>query len=122
MSTTLFIMYVNDLLPNVPNTEIVAFADDNTLIMAAPDVKTLATLAQSEFPAVTHYMYDNRLALHPTKTKYMLLRRATYPRFHCKSAERPLPRQPRSGRWESSYKQDLSTLHQWGSASKACIL
>ena len=74
LSTTLFIMYVNDLLPNVPNTEIVAFADDNTLIMAAPDVKTLATLAQSEFPAVTHYMYDNRLALHPTKTKYMLLR------------------------------------------------
>ena len=73
LSTTLFIMYVNDLFQTTHNTNIVAFADDNTLILAANDPRALLALAKADFSCVTDYMLENRLALHPTKTKYMIL-------------------------------------------------
>ena len=79
LSTTLWLMYVNDLFRAVQHSNIVAFADDNTIILAADNATALATLARAEFHCVTEYMLANRLALHPTKTKYMIVNAPTLP-------------------------------------------
>ena len=76
LSTTFFLIYINDILKTVPSSKVYTYADDTTLIVTAPTLQTLQTLAQSELSSLINYFYSNNLVPNATKTVYSLF----YPR------------------------------------------
>ena len=49
------------------------FVDDTTLVASSNDIDELYAFVNSEFHKIATYFRLNKLALHPEKTKYMLL-------------------------------------------------
>jgi hypothetical protein len=76
LSTTFFLLYINDILHTVPNSKVYTYADDTTLIITAATLQALETLAQSELSNLISYFHDNNLVPNPTKTVYSIF----YPR------------------------------------------
>jgi hypothetical protein len=76
LSTTLFLLYINDIIKTVPKSTVYTYADDTTLIVTAPTVKELQTLAQSELSNLISYFHANNLVPNATKTQYTVF----YPR------------------------------------------
>ncbi len=66
----LFLLYINDL-SNFTNLTPFLFAVDTTLLNADDNLNELFTRTNSEFNMVTSYFRLNKLALHPTKTKFV---------------------------------------------------
>ena len=48
LSTTFFLLYINDIIKTVPDSTVYTYADDTTLIISARTHQALQTLAQSE--------------------------------------------------------------------------
>jgi Reverse transcriptase (RNA-dependent DNA polymerase)/Endonuclease/Exonuclease/phosphatase family len=67
----LFLIYINDL-PNCSEFLSLLFADDTTLLLSHSDLDTLIVMVNLEFRKVVHFFRINKLALHPSKTKFML--------------------------------------------------
>jgi Reverse transcriptase (RNA-dependent DNA polymerase) len=67
----LFLIYINDL-PNCSEFLTLLFADDTTLLLSHSDIDILIQLVNIEFRKVVNFFRCHKLALHPSKTKFML--------------------------------------------------
>jgi hypothetical protein len=70
LSTTLFLLYINDIINTTPKSKVYTYADDTTLVITADSVHNLQTLAQSELNNLINYFHSNNLVPNPTKTNY----------------------------------------------------
>ena len=71
MGSTLFLLYINDLFPELPAGSVIAYADDVTLV--ASDVSaTAATAALQRFlDIVSVWSTNNCLRLNPSKCTFV---------------------------------------------------
>ena len=70
LSTTLFLLYINNIIKTVPDSTVYTYADDTTLIITAPTAQDLQTLAQTDLDNLIRYFHENNLVPNPTKTTY----------------------------------------------------
>ena len=70
LSTTLFLIYNNNIIKAVPASKVYTYADDTTLVITARTVRELQALAQSELNDLINYFYDNNLVPNATKTNF----------------------------------------------------
>jgi len=73
LSTTLFLLYINNILQAVPNSKVYTYADDTTLIITADTPEELEILAQSELNNLISYFHSNNLVPNKTKTIYSVM-------------------------------------------------
>jgi len=67
----LFLIYINDL-PLCSEFITLLFADDTTLILSHDNFDFLVEWANAELEKIAYYFRLNKLALHPSKTKFMI--------------------------------------------------
>lgn len=67
----LFLLYINDL-PLASKLICFLFADDTTLLASGTDIDELFNFVNTEFHKIAYYFRINKLALHPTKTQYII--------------------------------------------------
>ena len=72
LSTTLFLLYINNIVKTVPNSTVYTYADDTTLIITAKTMTDLQTLSQTELNSLIKYFHTNNLVPNPTKTQYTI--------------------------------------------------
>jgi hypothetical protein len=72
LSTTFFLLYINEIIRAVPNSKVYTYADDTTLIITAATPHDLEILAQSELSSLISYFHNNNLVPNPTKTVYSI--------------------------------------------------
>ena len=72
LSTTFFLLYINNIIHTVPNSKVYTYADDTTLIITADTMQDLEKIAQSELNNLIHYFHRNNLVPNPTKTNYTI--------------------------------------------------
>ena len=72
LSTTFFLLYINEIVRTVPQSTVYTYADDTTLIITAGTVEQLQKLAQTELNNLIRYFHTNNLVPNPTKTNYSL--------------------------------------------------
>ncbi len=68
----LFILYINDL-PQSSDLFSVLFADDTSLYATSDNIDELITFVNQQFHKVCTYFRQNKLSLHPDKTKFLLI-------------------------------------------------
>ena len=68
----LFVLYINDL-PNCSELYSILFADDTALLIEDSDPQKLIERANKEFYKVCTFFRENKLSLHPDKTKYIII-------------------------------------------------
>jgi len=66
----LFLIYINDL-PSSSSLFTLLFADDTTLMDSDDNLDRLFDRVNLEFRKIINYFRDNRLSLHPGKTKFV---------------------------------------------------
>ena len=76
LSTTFFLLYINDIIKTTPRSKVYTYADDTTLVVTAATIQDLQQLAQSELASLINYFHINNLVPNPTKTNYTIF----YPR------------------------------------------
>jgi hypothetical protein len=67
----LFLIYINDL-PLATLLYPLLFADDTTLLASGPDIDNLFDFVNSELKKIAYFFRQNKLALHPNKTNFIL--------------------------------------------------
>ena len=67
----LFLIYINDL-PLCSKFLSLLFADDTTLLMSHENINILMQQANIEFQKIITFFRSLKLALHPSKTKFMI--------------------------------------------------
>lgn len=72
LSTTLFLLYINNIIHTVPNSKVYTYADDTTLIITADNTQDLQALAQTELEHLIQYFHGNNLVPNSKKTIYTL--------------------------------------------------
>ena len=72
LSTTFFILYINNILNTTTSSNTYIYADDITLIITAETPQELQQLAQTELNKLIKYFYINDLVPNPTKTTYTI--------------------------------------------------
>ena len=72
LSTTFFLLYINDIIKTVPLSTVYTYADDTTLIISSTTPAALQLLAQSELTSLIQYFHDNNLVPNPSKTQYSI--------------------------------------------------
>jgi hypothetical protein len=77
LSTTLFLLYINNITKTVPNSTVYTYADDTTLLITADSIEDLQKHAQNELDNLIKYFHLNNLVPNPTKTVYTLFHPAT---------------------------------------------
>ena len=70
LSTTFFLLYINDIIQTVPSSTVYTYADDTTLIISAATTHDLETLANSELANLITYFYQNNLVPNTQKTVF----------------------------------------------------
>jgi hypothetical protein len=70
LSTTFFLLYINNIIRTVPKSRVFTYADDTTLIVTTETEQELNTLAQSELKNLVNYFHRNNLVPNPTKTQF----------------------------------------------------
>jgi len=73
----LFILYINDLSTSSLMLSLL-FADDTALLLENENITDLITSANIEFKKICTYFRENKLSLHPDKTKYILISNSNY--------------------------------------------
>jgi hypothetical protein len=76
LSTTFFLLYINNIIQTVPRSKVYTYADDTTLLITAGSVSELTALAQSELTHLISYFHSNNLVPNATKTNFSVF----YPR------------------------------------------
>ena len=79
LSTTLFLLYTNNISTTSPHGAIYTYADDTTIIISAPTTEILQQHAQETLNNLTTYLFNNNLIPNPTKTTYTLFYPKTPP-------------------------------------------
>jgi hypothetical protein len=72
LSTTFFLLYINDIIKTTPKSKVYTYADDTTLIITAKNMQDLQQLAQSELNNLISYFHINNLVPNPDKTVYTI--------------------------------------------------
>ena len=72
LSTTFFLLYINNIIQTVPSSKVYTYADDTTLIVTTSTERELTALAQSELSSLLRYFHRNNLVPNPTKTTFSL--------------------------------------------------
>ena len=72
----LFILYINDLSTSSLMLSLL-FADDTALLLENENITDLITSANIEFKKICTYFRENKLSLHPDKTKYIFFNKMT---------------------------------------------
>jgi hypothetical protein len=67
----LFLLYINDL-PNASEFLSLLYADDTTFLVESDNIDNLYRLANEQMYKAEAWFLDNRMTLHPSKTRYML--------------------------------------------------
>jgi hypothetical protein len=67
----LFLLYINDL-PEASSLLTSLFADDTKLLASGPDINELTAFVNSEFQKIVQFFKTHKLALHPSKTQFLL--------------------------------------------------
>ena len=67
----LFNVYINDLINYIDGGDIVAFADDTSLIISSPDIATLKTATQRAISQLHNWCTINYMEINKSKTKCM---------------------------------------------------
>jgi hypothetical protein len=70
LSTTLFIMYINDVYSATQHSTIYTYADDLTLITTADSTEQLQKNAQADINNILQYLYRNNLVPNASKTTF----------------------------------------------------
>jgi hypothetical protein len=70
LSTTFFLLYINNIISTVPNSKVFTYADDTTLVITTETEQELNTLATSELRNLLKYFHQNNLVPNPTKTQF----------------------------------------------------
>ena len=68
LSTTLFLLYINNIIKTVPKSTVYTYADDTTLIITANNEHELQQLAQTDLNNLIKYFHTNNLVPNNTKT------------------------------------------------------
>jgi hypothetical protein len=72
----LFLIYINDLLVAFSLLSSL-FADDTKLFASGPDIHALTAFVNEEFQKVVQYLRFHKMALHPSKTQFLLFSNST---------------------------------------------
>jgi len=72
LSTTFFLLYINDIIKTVTKSTVYTYADDTTLIITSKNITDLQQLAQTELTNLIQYFHSNNLVPNPTKTNYTI--------------------------------------------------
>jgi len=67
----LFLIYINDL-PLASKFLSLLFADDTTLLLTSDSLQDLENQANQQFYVICEFFRTNKLALHPSKTNYIV--------------------------------------------------
>ncbi len=67
----LFLIYINDL-PCSTLLKTFLFADDTNLLAAGENIAELYQFVNTEFRKVVEFLFKNKLAIHPIKTKFII--------------------------------------------------
>lgn len=70
LSTTFFLLYINNIIRTVPKSRVFTYADDTTLVVTTETEQELNALAQSELKSLINYFHRNNLVPNPTKTQF----------------------------------------------------
>ena len=74
LSPTLFNLYMHDIpTPTTPNTNIMSYADDLTILSQHPKYETAAAQLQTYIHTLEHWLSQNRLKVSTTKSTLTLL-------------------------------------------------
>jgi hypothetical protein len=69
LSTTFFLLYINDII-NTVQSKVYTYADDTTLVITAANKTELQELAQKDINSIIHYFHANNLVPNAKKTNY----------------------------------------------------
>ena len=72
LSTTFFLLYINDII-NTVQSKVYTYADDTTLVITAANKTELQELAQKDINSIIHYFHANNLVPNAKKTNYTTL-------------------------------------------------
>jgi sarcosine oxidase/L-pipecolate oxidase len=72
LSTTLFLLYINNIIHTVPNSKVYTYADDTTLVITAETMEELQQHAQANLDKLVHYFHSLNLVPNATKTNFTL--------------------------------------------------
>ena len=67
----LFLLYINDLLQNIPEESIVAYADDKVVVTTAKTWKEVETKMNETLHIISNWLALNKLSLNTDKTVYI---------------------------------------------------
>ena len=67
----LFLLYINDLLQNIPEESIVAYADDTSVVTTAKTWKEVETKMNETLHIISNWLALNKLSLNTDKTVYI---------------------------------------------------
>ena len=79
LGPVLFLLYINDLANIFQDILVKMFADDSSLLLCGPDLRTLIFRANVELRTFYKWCLSNRLSINIAKTKYMIF---TNKEFH----------------------------------------
>jgi hypothetical protein len=71
LGALLFLIYINDL-PECSALIEMLFADDTTLLASGDNLQELVSFVNLEFKKVVKFFRAHQMALHPSKTKYIV--------------------------------------------------
>ena len=77
LSTTLFLLYINNIITTVPQSTVYTYADDTTLVITARDMPGLQQRAQEDLEKLIKYFHSLNLVPNATKTNYTLFTKAS---------------------------------------------
>ena len=75
LGPVLFCLFINDLPLHIENSDVSCemFADDSSLHTTSTDIKVIETNLQKELSNVDRWCSENKMAIHPQKTKSMVI-------------------------------------------------
>lgn len=74
LSTTLFILYINNIQKTNMNGTMYLYADDMAIVYDADNITQLQTIMNSDCIKLKKWMNENKLTINTDKTKYMIFR------------------------------------------------
>lgn len=83
LGPTLFLIYINDLIDNVPKANFTLFADDTSIIVFDNDLNELQKKADFVISCLYEWIYSNNLYLNIDKTNIILFRTNYISRKEC---------------------------------------
>ena len=75
----LFLIYSNNLIKNIKNGKVFAYADDTAIVIDHEDFRTAVELMQNELHSVSKWCHDFGLIVNAKKTKIMYVRPVLFP-------------------------------------------